>query len=62
MIIHVVQPDATWRNLLQPWDTLWDISERYEQNGNKWSLIYNRNRQIIDINPDIIDQGPILQY
>jgi hypothetical protein len=62
MFIHVVQPHVTWQNLLQPWDTLWDISERYEQTGYPESLIDNRNRQIIDTNPDIIDTGPVLPY
>lgn len=41
-------------------DTLWDISVRAYQDGYSWPQIYQANKELIGVNPGIIEIGQVL--
>lgn len=42
-------------------DCLWSISEEYLESGDNWSLLYEKNREIIGESPDLIFPGQQLR-
>lgn len=42
-------------------DCLWSISEEYLESGDNWSLLYEKNREIIGESPDLIFPGQQLK-
>ena len=43
--------------VVQPGDTLWAIAQKAYGNGNEWTAIYSRNKDIIGDNPNVLTPG-----
>lgn len=48
--------NETWCTVL-PNDTLWHIANYYYQDGNRWTEIYEQNKDIIGSNPNALTPG-----
>jgi nucleoid-associated protein YgaU len=52
--------DATTNYTVQPGDNLWDIAKSKLGDGFKWQEIYNLNKDLVGVNPDLIQPGTTL--
>lgn len=52
--------DATADYTVQPGDNLWDIAKAKLGDGFRWQEIYNLNKDLVGVNPDLIQPGTTL--
>jgi len=45
---------------VQPGDTLYSIAQRAYDDGNKWQIIYDANKQVIGSDPNLLRPGEVL--
>ena len=54
---QAAEEDVSGGYVVQPGDTLWDISRRQTGDPRRWGEIYDRNKEVIGENPDLIRPG-----